>query len=253
MTITLFSWGFYGWGSSARAFIKAADKVEASRGYRPPYFVEIRLRRSGRAPQFAGNSFEEIAGNNRYRWMPSLGNAALNKKGGPGVLIKNPAAAFDLLNLARQLDRKRQRVIFFCGCQLPCECHRRAVTSLLLRAARKQRIKVEIAEWPGGQPTGAFQQSVSETQLKAIRRNGHANIRLGQRIPAVKLLALPWKSIAKLSSSMDSVSAVVDAPRRTRLGWCLPVVDWDETMNVGVLRRRAAAQRKKEGFEIHRV
>ena len=30
--LTLFSWGYWGWGSSAAQFVKAADVVEAARG-----------------------------------------------------------------------------------------------------------------------------------------------------------------------------------------------------------------------------
>lgn len=31
--LTVFSWGYWGWGSSAAQFVKASDAVEASRGY----------------------------------------------------------------------------------------------------------------------------------------------------------------------------------------------------------------------------
>jgi hypothetical protein len=50
--VTIFSWGYWGRGSSAAQFVKVADAVEASRGYKPLLFVDVRLQRSVRAANF---------------------------------------------------------------------------------------------------------------------------------------------------------------------------------------------------------
>jgi hypothetical protein len=47
---TLFSWGFWGWGTSTPQLVEATDALEAARGFNPPVFVDTRLLRSGRAP-----------------------------------------------------------------------------------------------------------------------------------------------------------------------------------------------------------
>src|SRR5688500_8003061 len=52
--LTMFTWGYWGWGTTTREFVQAADAVEASRGFNPPLFVDIRIRRSVRAPGFTG-------------------------------------------------------------------------------------------------------------------------------------------------------------------------------------------------------
>jgi len=43
--LTLFSFGYYGWGNHTRDLVEAVDTVEASRGFAPPTFVDIRIRR----------------------------------------------------------------------------------------------------------------------------------------------------------------------------------------------------------------
>jgi hypothetical protein len=41
--ITLFSWGYWGWGNVTRQFVEAVDAAEASRGFAPPLFVDVLL------------------------------------------------------------------------------------------------------------------------------------------------------------------------------------------------------------------
>lgn len=74
MPVTIFSWGYYGWGNHTRRLVEAVDAVEASRGFRPPVFVDIRIRRSVRAAGFTGPAFEKLLEQGRHRWMKSLGN-----------------------------------------------------------------------------------------------------------------------------------------------------------------------------------
>jgi hypothetical protein len=48
--LTVFTWGYYGWGNSTAQLIKAVDAIEHSREFAQPMFVDIRIRRAGRAP-----------------------------------------------------------------------------------------------------------------------------------------------------------------------------------------------------------
>jgi hypothetical protein len=47
-----FSWGYWGWESHTREFVRAVDAVERSRGMRPPVFADVRFSRSVRAVGF---------------------------------------------------------------------------------------------------------------------------------------------------------------------------------------------------------
>lgn len=78
---TLFTWGYWGWGSATEQLIKAVDAVEVARGFKPPMFVDVRLSRKVRAPGFDGNAFENAVGTSRYRWLDSLGNVAIRDGG----------------------------------------------------------------------------------------------------------------------------------------------------------------------------
>ena len=71
MTTTLFSWGYYGWGNHTPNLVEAVDAVETSRGFEPPIFVDVRIRRSVRAAGFKGPAFERLLGERttRHRWM----------------------------------------------------------------------------------------------------------------------------------------------------------------------------------------
>src|SRR5450759_2985969 len=115
--LTLFTWGYWGWGHATKQLIKAVDAVEAARGFKPPMFVDIRLSRSVRAPGFNGAAFENEVGSSRYRWLQSLGNVAI-KEGG-ALRIKDPAAAETLLDITEACARNDQRVLFFCACEFP--------------------------------------------------------------------------------------------------------------------------------------
>jgi hypothetical protein len=155
---TIFSWGYYGWGNHTPQLVEAVDAVERSRGFEPPLFVDIRIRRTVRAKGFHGNAFEKLLGQDRHRWMKALGNKFIQTRTGPTIQIAEPAAAGELLDLAVVLARRKQRVLFFCSCQWPrCEgeiaCHRTTVAELVLNAAKKRAVPVEVVEWPAAAMT----------------------------------------------------------------------------------------------------
>ena len=115
--LTMFTWGYDGWGSSTRQLKAAMDMVEGDRGFEPPYFVDLRISRSVRAEGFSENAFEKTVGRARYQWMPSLGNNRVKRRTGPSQ-INEPAAVEELLGIALRRNAKRQRLLIFCQCPL---------------------------------------------------------------------------------------------------------------------------------------
>ncbi|MDO8433307.1 MAG: hypothetical protein Q7S58_12945, partial [Candidatus Binatus sp.] len=173
MTITLFSWGYWGWGSATEQLAEAFDKAEKSREFRPPLFVDARLRRQGRAKGFVGNAFRDLVGPARYRWMQDLGNLAI-ATGRGCVQIKNPAAVAELVDLALHAADERRRVIFYCACEFPSldgalACHRHTIADLLLAHAEKIGRSISVVEWPGNAPTET-RISVDKKMFSAIMR-----------------------------------------------------------------------------------
>src|ERR1700681_4257208 len=117
MSNTLFTWGYYGWGNATPQLVEAVDAVEQSRGFEPPLFVDIRIRRTVRATGFQGNASEKLLGPSRHRWMKSLGNKFIQTRTGPNIQIADPSAADELLGLALEAAGHKQRLLFFCSCQ----------------------------------------------------------------------------------------------------------------------------------------
>lgn len=119
MLTTLFAWGYYGWGNHTHQLVEAVDAAEAGRGFEPPIFVDIRIRRSVRAAGFTGPAFEKLLGPERHRWMKSLGNNFIQTRTGPPIQIAKPQVADELLELAVDSGKRKQRLLFFCSCQWP--------------------------------------------------------------------------------------------------------------------------------------
>jgi hypothetical protein len=110
MTTIIYTWGYYGWGNHTRQFVDAADAVEISRGFQPPKFLDIRIRRSVRAAGFTGPAFERLLGPNRHHWMKSLGNRFIETRTRPNIQIADPTAADQLVDLALDAAGHRQRL-----------------------------------------------------------------------------------------------------------------------------------------------
>jgi hypothetical protein len=172
--ITAFTWGYWGWGTHAADFVRNVDAVERARGWRPPLFVDIRIRRTVRAPNFQQNAFEKIVGQRRYRWMKTLGNRSIITKRGQ-MEIANPNAANDLLEHVLQAHDQKRRVLFFCACKYPGTvhspgCHRVTVAGLLLKAAAHQKdVRLTVAEWPGGEPRVAELRTSPQVVKQVLR------------------------------------------------------------------------------------
>ena len=227
--ITLFSFGYWGWGNATAQLVEAIDIAEKARGFKRPIFVDIRLLRQGRAKGFVGDAFRDLVGQSRYVWMQDLGNLKIATRG-RGVKIKRPEAAADLLDLALRAANDRRRVIFFCACQFPrfegkLSCHRDTVTDLLLAEAKKRGQSISVIEWPGGEPTDA-RLSVDRKLYSSVV-NGRMYIPFDRKHLA-DFAGLPWGSILTLECDREekkTLVAVGPANFTTSSGgyWRLPV------------------------------
>ena len=74
MALTIFSWGYWGWGNATKELVRSFDLAEEMRGFKPPIFVDCRIRRQGRAKGFVGDAFRDLVGLSRYCWMDDLGH-----------------------------------------------------------------------------------------------------------------------------------------------------------------------------------
>jgi hypothetical protein len=250
----LFTWGYYGWGNHTSNLVEAVDAVETSRGYQPPFFVDTRIRRSVRAAGFSGAAFEKLLGEKRHRWEKRLGNTWIITRTGPPIQIADPSAAKDLLDLALELARHNQRLLFFCSCQWPGEdgaiaCHRMKVASLVLQEAKDRGIQVKIVEWPGGDPK-RIDLGVSPKDFAALQ-TGRRTVPLGPTCDLAEYAGLPWCSIATLHSGDERMHRVVGPAIFQTSGWALPVL-WqadDPSAGLREYEEEAGKLRRERGLE----
>jgi hypothetical protein len=254
MNTTLFTWGYYGWGNHTPNLVEAVDAVETSRGFQPPIFVDIRIRRSVRAAGFTGPAFERLLGQNRHRWMKSLGNKFIETRTGPEIQIADPTAADELLELAIESGRHKQRLLFFCSCQWPrwageIACHRTTVAALVLKAATKRGIHVEVVEWPGGDPK-RIDLEVTLTAFTAVKK-GRMTVPLGKRVELAEVAGLPWSSVATLHSGNETLHRVVGPAICQTSGWALPVLAcfFGPTTGLNEYEQEAKKERNARGLE----
>ncbi len=64
---TLFTFGYCGWGNATPRLVEAVDASERGRGFRPPLFVDARIRRDVRVRGFKGDAFGKLLGPGRRR------------------------------------------------------------------------------------------------------------------------------------------------------------------------------------------
>jgi hypothetical protein len=233
--VTLFTWGYEGWGNWTGKLLEAADALEASRGYGPPLFVDIRASRKVRAEGFREKAFEKAHGPDRYRWLNRLGNKAILTHEEHGSLI-DPTAAADLLDLAAELATTRRRVIYFCSCMSPTAgCHRHWVAPHLFRLAEKRSQPVTVVEWPGfeTEPRKLLEVKVGKGILKAIARGARVSVPLAEELPPPALLGLPWHTPVVLveEGTGERLAYPLVGPAHYRAGgWQLLVVGGDEEL-----------------------
>lgn len=228
-SVTLFSFGYYGWGSSTEELVKGADAVERSRGFKPPIFVDIRHNRQVRAKGFNGNAFGDLLGGKRYLWMKRLGNKNIKSKGKSRMALEDPKAVTDLLDLALEAKRDNRRVIYFCGCEFPMyagkiRCHRTLVTRILIREARKRDLDLSVVEWPGDEPR-IWIKDVSPEMFDSVAK-GRATLPLDWQRVSHMLSGLPFGSILTLKSRGRELHRLA-CPGMYKSGtWTIPFLYW---------------------------
>jgi hypothetical protein len=219
--LTLFTFGYWGWGSATPELIRAIDAAERKKGFSPPVFVDIRLKRSVRAEGFRDDAFERLLPKGRYQWFSSLGNIKIGTKEG-GIKIKEPHSARFLFEEALKYGKENRRIIFFCACEIPRFCHRHVVANLLLKEAKRTGRQIRISEWPGGKPTRTSVR-VTEAIYKGICGK-ILNVRLSSQTLPRDLVGLPWGSIVDVVSGKGKIP-IISGPARFHNGWTLPRLD----------------------------
>lgn len=258
-TVTLFSWGYWGWGTNTSQFVELVDTIEKARGFEPPIFVDTRIRRKGRAPGFSGDALAELLGSDRYRWMKWLGNRSIveETENRRRIKIDHPEGAHSLLDLAMLAASEKRRVIFFCACQWPkcagkVRCHRWEVGRLVLAAAKQRGIAAEVVEWPGGKAR-SLDLEVSEQLLRKVA-NGQRNIPLPREVDPAEMGGPAWCTIATLRSGNDFVRVLVGHVVAQDEQWSLQVVGRleDSQASLTAFRQEADRLQDSEGWLVRR-
>jgi hypothetical protein len=226
--ITIFSFGYWGWGTSTAQLVQSFDALERSRGFNPPFLVDVRINRSVRAPGFTNRALEKLVGADRYVHMPELGNRAVMENTGEAITIANPEAAGSLLDLAIGAHARKRRVLFFCACPFQLQdgeryCHRYEVGSLLLKQSRKRHEQIIVTEWPGTKPQ-VLRVTLPSEVLKKLRR-GMKSVPLPRDISLDRIASITWGSVVHCSGDGEPFDARVDRAKWSTNGWYLPVLD----------------------------
>ncbi len=218
--LTIFHFGYWGWGNHTEMMVETFDAIEKQRGYGPPVFVDIRISRQVRAQGFNGNAFGELLGD-RYRWMRELGNP--NAAGGDvDRRVDRPEAAKDLLDLAIKLQPTRRRVVFFCSCETPAVCHRSDVRKLVVQEATRRKMDAVVVEWPGG-VTNVDHLVLDGGAWKTACKTQNI-VPLGDVLPPMNVLTLPWASVVKLVCGEEHAWIITGPARFSSGRWALPIM-----------------------------
>jgi len=221
MQVLAFSWGYAGWGNHTRALVDLVDRVEASRGFAPPLFADVRIRRQVRAEGFRDRAFETLLGD-RYVWLRGLGNRRILDPSLTKHVLDDPRDIDRLIELVTaQPDR---RVIYFCSCASPLEqhtCHRALVAKTLVRRARA----ITSEEWPGGSPLTLDALALPAVHDKKLRsligKKQTWRLPLPGSLPLERAGALPHYSTFDQGDYAFTSGPTIMTAR----GWILPVYD----------------------------
>ncbi len=230
--------------------MQATDAVEKSRGFAPPLFIDVRLRRKVRAAGFKDNAFAEVVGKGRYVWLPAMGNKNIDDESATRAMFAEPTKVSELLELVLDAHEQGRRVIFFCACEQPFDsaaCHRMIVGDLLLKAAAVHRHDLTIQEWPGGDPVELEVQTSPEL-LKKLR-GAAVSLALPERLTLAPVCGLPWYSLVT-AHCQDEQARFLSGPAVARKdGWALPITHMHPEATPLRLRAYGAKQRKTQRLE----
>lgn len=249
MPLEIFSFGYWGWGNHVDKLKQLVDYSERTNGYAPPIFYDIRIRRTVRAVGFNGDNFRDVIGSKRYRWEKELGNKSiLTRKN--YIEILNPQAVHGLLELALEKEKINQRVIYFCACEIPSECHRNTVTKLLINHARKQKKKIIVSEWPGvSSQKKPVEIHVDLLTFKSIKA-GKKSIKASNILTPACITTWGTKAIIKCNYSDDILEVYLGYARYLNDGWYWQILyDSDKSL---VKSKNINKFLKDYGYIVHK-
>lgn len=227
--------------------------MEESRGFRPPLFADIRFSHSVRAEGFKGDRFEKALGSKRYREFQALGNEAVVTG---EFKIHDASAAGQLLDWAIEAHKEKRRVVFFCACKTPGQCHRTHVAKLLVKEAKRRYLDLVVEEWPGGGPESLAVQA--EASVVNALRTTRRSVPLNGARPLSKFAGLPVGSAVEVRSDDDAVWVTCDYARwdNESDAWYLPVLEHPAREEHAFKSSKAAlgagkAYRRKCGYRAH--
>ena len=259
MTITLFSWGYWGWGNATEQLVEAVDWPKSDENsVRQSSSIFVCFAKGEPKGSSAMHSATSV-GASRYRWMPDLGNLAVGKSAThedkASRSCRRPAGT------GNQAAKDRRRVIFYCACRFPrvngkTRCHRDTVIDLAPGGREKAARSISVVEWPGGEPSVNRAIEVDRVLYRSVL-NGRSNIpfrheRLGE------FAGLPWGSILRSNVSTKEAFQFPQAQRTlliemAKAVWRLPVFLEVEKGDTRTLLAKAAKEwRQKCGLHERR-
>ena len=181
----------------------------------------------------------------------ALGNRSILTKANR-IVIDDPSAANDRLELAIAAAKEKRRVIFFCSCRWPktedrIECHRVKVADLVLEAASAKGISIEVVEWPGG-TRKPLEIQLSMPVFRKVCA-GARSIPLPETINPVVLEGPAWATLAQLCCDQDSTLRLVGPAKWVKDRWTLEYIGWDDDWTKVEYEERAKKLLVSEGWD----
>ena len=183
--------------------------------------------------------------------MKGLGNAGIGDGG--GLRIHRPADAAQLLKLVVDEHERRRRIIFFCSCGELEGCHRNEVRELVLKEARAEKVALQIAEWPGGEPEKALVCTL-KLPVKELTRifDGATRIPITEELALTTFAAVPTGSYVEITDGDRRAIITVRSARYSAGKWfiepfLLPVL---EDVEIADLAKDLARNRRESGYTV---
>lgn len=127
-------------------------------------------------------------------------------------------------------------------------CHRTTVAGLVLKAANKRGIEIEVVEWPGGEP-GQIDLDVTP-KVFAVVKKGRMTVPLGKQPDLAEVAGLPWCSIATLHSGGEKLHRVVGPAISQTSGWALPVFPSPLGLDASIDECQKEAEKLRKGLGL---
>jgi hypothetical protein len=127
-------------------------------------------------------------------------------------------------------------------------CHRHTVGTLLVAAARRGGVRLNVVEWPGGKPQ-QLDLALSAELFRSVG-TGRMSIPIPNPRPLAEYAGLPWGSIATFHAGGESLHRLVGPAQWERGQWVLPVeyLYFDPLVSLERYWQRASAWRRQTGM-----